>query len=152
MLIALKTDDGKNLDTKNVKFMTLDNTEYAMFPVLKTEKLLPAKPQKWSVDYPEDAAQERVSNALEDLILGKLGSKGAGRGRGVRYGSVAHKVRQWIDSAKPGDSTTFASPSDCAIRVACETKGVKAKIFKIKRGQYNVMYERDKKYARSVGT
>lgn len=151
MLIALKTDDGKNLDTKNVKFMIFDNMEYAMFPVINTEKLLPAKPQKWTIDCDEDATQERVSNSLEHIILGQLKNNKPGRGRGVRYGSVAHKVRTWIDAAKPGDSTVFQSPSDCAIRVACETKGVKAKIFRIKRGHYNVMYERNKRYARSVG-
>ena len=131
MFISLQTNEGKRLDAKNVKYMTFDNVEYALFPVLSG---LPVPKKKVVPD-------ETVNQNLEDFFDVKKTKK-------VHPNSVAHKVRQWLTTAKIGESTVIKAPTDYAIRVACETRGVKAKIYKQKRGHYRVVYVTKKVYAR----
>jgi mRNA-degrading endonuclease RelE of RelBE toxin-antitoxin system len=144
MFFSLSTKEGKNLDTKNVKYMTFDNIEYALFPILndvETKKIVTL--------FPEDDKQVIVENALERTLFGTLFDT---QNKPKLYkSSVAFRIRQWLKNAKIGESTVIMSPSDYAIRVACETRGVKAKIFKQKRGQYRVVFDAKKKYARQKG-
>ena len=134
MFISIQTNEGKRLDAKNVKYMTFDNVEYALFPVLSS---LPVPKKKVVLD-------ETVNQNLEEFFDVKRTKK-------VHPNSVAHKVRQWLSTAKIGESTVIKAPTDYAIRVACEIHGVKAKIFKQKRGQYRVVFDAKKKYARQKG-
>jgi hypothetical protein len=131
MNIAIQTNEGKQLDLNNVKYMTFDNVEYALLPVIYK---LPV-PQK---KVPSD---EKINQNLEDFF-------GVTKTKRVHLNSTAQKVREWLTTAKPGQSTVLKAPSDYAIRVACEIHGVKAKIYKIKRGQFSVVYDRNKTYAR----
>lgn len=135
MFISLQTNEGKRLDAKNVKYMTFDNVEYALFPVLPTFTVMPKK---------KIVLDETVNKNLDEFFDVKKTKK-------VQVNSVAHKVRQWLSTAKIGESMVIKAPTDYAIRVACETRGVKAKIFKQKRGQYRVVFDAKKKYARQKG-
>ncbi len=140
MFFSLSTKEGKNLDTKNVKYMTFDNIEYALFPILND-----VETKKSVTPFSEDDKQVIVENALEQALFGTQNKSK------LYKSSVAFRVRQWLKNAKIGESTVIMSPSDYAIRVACETRGVKAKIFKQKRGQFRVVFDAKKKYARQKG-
>ena len=145
MQIALQTKEGKQLDTENVKYMVLDNIEYALFPVKNVSlSETPVELKEKDVTTPfsfNDAEEEKVNQNLESFFGIKH--------KRVHNRSVAQKVRQWLNTAKPGESTFIKSPSDYAIRVACELQNVKAKIYKVKHGYYSITYDRYKTYARA---
>lgn len=131
------TKEGKELDTKNVKYMTFDGVEFALFPVLSIVQ------KKF---FPTDAKEEKVGNALQAALFEDEYSPSK-----THKNSVAYRVRQWLSNAKVGQSTIIEAPTAYSIRVACETRGVKAKIFQQKRGSYRVIFDSRKKYARQKG-
>lgn len=137
MNISIQTNEGKQLDITNIKYMTFDNIEYAMLPVL-SKIPFPTLKKKTVSD-------ETVDNNLNDFFNVESNTKA----RRVNTSSTAHKVREWLANAKPGESVVLKAPSSYAIRVACETQNVKAKIYKVKRGQFTVIYDRKKAYARA---
>lgn len=137
MNISIQTSEGKQLDTKNIKYMTFDNIEYALLPVV-------SKP-KFPIPKKKVISDEVVDNNLNDFFNVDSETKT----RKMNTTSTAYKVREWLANAKPGESIILKAPSDYAIRVACETQSVKAKIYKVKRGQYRIIYDRKKVYARA---
>ena len=133
MEILIKTADGRTLDLSQVKYMSIENVNYALVPVMG--KIQP----KLKVPH--------QNKSLEDFF----DVSDTPRKKGEKVNSTAYKVRQWLESnPQPGSTINFAAPSDYAIRVAAESKNSRVRIRKLRRGLYNVTFERNQIYARSA--
>jgi len=151
MNIAIQTNEGKQLDLTNVKYMTFENVEYALLPVLSKTQTSPLNnvvfTDQSNINRNLDAFFETENTPVQTMQpVRKVRRKI--RVKRTHPNSIAHKVREWLSTAKPGQTTVFKSDTEYAIRVACEIAGVKAKIYTLKRGHFSVTYDRKKVYAR----
>lgn len=129
MKVIFETNDGKTLDTNVIKYITIDNVEYAILPVLKKSK-------------PVNLIEK--SKTLEDFFNVRSESK-----RTVPQ-SVANRVRSWFSTSPDvGDSEVFKSKSDYAIRVAAEVLNRKVLIRQVRKNMYRATYVKPQQYARA---
>lgn len=129
MKVIFETNDGKTLDTNVIKYITIDNVEYAILPVLKKSK-------------PVNLIEK--SKTLEDFFNVRNQSKR------IVTQSVANRVRSWFNTSPDvGDSEVFKSKSDYAIRVAAENLNRKVLIRQVRKNMYRATYVKPQQYARA---
>lgn len=145
MKLVLETNDGKSIDTSSVKYMTMDGTEYALFPVIKNQ---PVIQNKFEVTEATSIGLDKFFGFHEQKKAHYVRTQK--KNKRQKTNSIAYKVREWLDSGlNKGDTTNFASPSEYAIRVAAETQNKNISIRRIRKGLYNVIYNKPQVYARS---
>jgi hypothetical protein len=129
MKVIFETNDGKTLDTNVIKYITIDNVEYAILPVIAKKKQL----QSTDAHLP----------TLESFF-------NVSKKKRVFAQSVANRVRTWFSSNPDiGDTETFRAPTDYAIRVAAENLNRKVAIRQLRKNMYRATYIKPQQYARS---
>lgn len=135
MKIVFKTNEGKTVDTTQVQYMTMGGKEYAVFLITEETPVI------------QNKFDTQEGTFIETLFGTEFKPK---RKISQRPQSVAHKVREWLNgNLNPGDTTNIASTTEYAIRVAAEGMNKNISIRKIRKGMFNVIYNRPQKYARS---
>lgn len=129
MKVIFETNDGKTLDTNVIKYISIDNVEYAILPVVRKNK-------------PVNVVKEITS--LEDFF------NVSNKKKRVVAQSVANRVRNWLNASPDiGDTEVFKSPSEYAIRVAAENLNRKVAIRQVRKNMYRATYIKPQQYARA---
>lgn len=143
MKIVFTTNEGKTIDTSGAKYMTIDGKEFALFPVVNVEQNFTQN--KFEVYESTSSALDKFFGFDDQNITPHTKKL-----KKEKFNSIAYKVREWLNSGvTPGATTNFASPSEYAIRVAAELQNKNISIRKIRKGIYNVIYNKPQVYARS---
>jgi hypothetical protein len=129
MKFFMETNEGKQVDTSNVKYMTFDGVEYAMMAVVKTK-------QEEKTDY----------GVLRNLFGEEIQTH-----KRTHANSVARKVNDWLNTnPSKGQTQIFVCNTDGAVRVACENRNVKVSLRRVRKNQWAATFEGKKLYARSA--
>lgn len=143
MKFVMKTTDGKTIDTDEGKPVTIDGIRYMMFRLVDDITPSQFKPSQFNNIEDENSSLESFFGVTKK----KLNSKQ----RKLNKKSIAYVVRQWLETKpKNGDTINFNAPTDYAIRVAAESKNCKVIIRRVRKGLYNVTFDKKRVYARST--